>query len=69
MTINILSYRPLKRKLNYFNEISSEVEVILKAPEKPERIVMWTGDFKFHFVKWQERGAEFWVHMKIQHQE
>lgn len=57
-TENVVSYRPPKTKLNYFNGILANVEEILKELEKPEPIV----DFNFHFNQWQERGTKCgWV--------
>ena len=60
--INIVCYRPPKTKMVDFKPMIDEIKKILNEMERPDPTIVWTGDFNFPFVKWQEcsSGGTTW---------
>ena len=60
--INIVCYRPPKTKMVDFKPMIDEIKKIFSEMERPDPTIIWTGDFNFPFVKWQEcsSGGTTW---------
>lgn len=52
-TINMVTYTPPHTKQDEYNEILVNKEEMLKP------VLVWSGDFNFHVIHQEERGAEY----------
>ena len=60
--INIVSYRPPHTKMIDFKPMLDEIKDIFNDLERPDPTILWTGDFNFPFVQWEEcrSGGSTW---------
>ena len=60
--VNIVTYRPPHTKMLDFKPLMNKVEEVLNGLEKPDPMIIWSGDFNFPFVQWKEclSGGSTW---------